>query len=86
LAQIASLTNLKHLDVSHNRNITDEGLKHLKGLASLETLVIIGLLPNVTDEGVAALVESKRDLVVIREEQYEEDEADDSRRPPRRRR
>ena len=36
LSELGSLTHLKSLDLSYNKQVTDTGLEHLKGLTGLE--------------------------------------------------
>ena len=40
LAAVGQLKRLKALDLSYNKNLTDDGLKHLRGLTDLRTLAI----------------------------------------------
>jgi hypothetical protein len=51
---LASLENLRELDLSENSEITDAGLMHLAALKHLKT-VDVWCCHKVSDEGIAAL-------------------------------
>ena len=53
LAALEHLPRVTWLDISQNKRITDEGLKHLKGLKKLETLYVYGT--QVSDAGLVHL-------------------------------
>jgi len=53
LEHLASLTNLKYLQISGGPNLTDDGLKHLAGMRRLDSLIIGD--SRITGEGFAHL-------------------------------
>jgi hypothetical protein len=61
-ARLSRLTELRRLDLANNY-VTDEGLRHLRGLKLLETLEISN--NGVTDAGVSELTRSLPGLMVL---------------------